>query len=146
MGPIGIAEMIFIFVLALLIFGPKKLPELGRSFGKGLAEFRRASTELKSTFQREMDNIETETREVKETAGEIKRNVNASYYEDTDDDYYSAYGSSASGKSASSSADSSATQATPAEATKPETTNGAAPVADARNGLTTDESKPGSSK
>lgn len=62
MGSIGVQEMIFIFVLALLIFGPKKLPELGRSLGKGLSEFRRASSELKSSFEREMHNIEQETR------------------------------------------------------------------------------------
>ena len=58
MGPLGVQEMIFIFVAALVIFGPKKLPELGKQLGKGMAEFRRASSELKGTFQREMDNIE----------------------------------------------------------------------------------------
>jgi len=54
-------EMIFIFVLALLIFGPKKLPELGKTLGKAMTEFRRASSELKSTFDREMSNLERET-------------------------------------------------------------------------------------
>ena len=144
MGPIGIPEMIFIFVLALLIFGPKKLPELGRSFGKGLAEFRKASNELKSTFQREMDNIETETKQVKEAASELKRNVDTSYYNETDDDYYD-YNSSAGKKSASSSPDNSASQATSAEATKTETIEAAAPAADAHNGVSSDslESKPG---
>ena len=43
MGPLGIPELIFIFALALLIFGPRKLPELGRTFGKSMAEFRRTS-------------------------------------------------------------------------------------------------------
>src|SRR5438876_1045489 len=47
MGPLGYPEMIFIFFLALILFGPKKLPELGRTVGKALTEFRRASTELK---------------------------------------------------------------------------------------------------
>ena len=61
MGSLGMQEMIFIFVLALLIFGPKKLPELGRTFGKALTEFRRASSELKTTFDREMANLERET-------------------------------------------------------------------------------------
>jgi TatA/E family protein of Tat protein translocase len=61
MGPLGMQEMIFIFVLALLIFGPKKLPELGRTLGKAMTEFRRASSELKSTFDREMSNLERET-------------------------------------------------------------------------------------
>lgn len=61
MGPLGIQETIFIFVLALLIFGPKKLPELGRTIGKAMTEFRRASSELKATFDREMNAIERET-------------------------------------------------------------------------------------
>lgn len=61
MGPLGMQEMIFIFVLALLIFGPKKLPELGKTLGKAITEFRRASTELKSTFDRELSNLERET-------------------------------------------------------------------------------------
>jgi sec-independent protein translocase protein TatA len=147
MGPIGVPEMIFIFVLALLIFGPKKLPELGRSFGKGLAEFRRASNELKSTFQREMDNIEAETRQVKETASEVSRDVKTSYYDDTEDDYYSDYGSSTRNKAAGSSSDSSSSQTNAAEATKTETVNGAATAVDARNGVTSDnsESKSGAS-
>src|SRR5438445_13496270 len=61
MGPLGMQEMVFIFVLALLIFGPKKLPELGKTLGKAMTEFRRASSELKSTFDREMSNLERET-------------------------------------------------------------------------------------
>jgi sec-independent protein translocase protein TatA len=44
---LGMQELVVIFVIALLIFGPKKLPELGRSLGRGLAEFKRASEELK---------------------------------------------------------------------------------------------------
>jgi len=54
MGSLGISEIAFIFVLALLIFGPKRLPELGRTVGKGLAEFRKASTELKRTINAEL--------------------------------------------------------------------------------------------
>ena len=61
MGNLGMSEMIFIFVLALLIFGPKKLPELGKTLGKAMTEFRRASSELKTTFDREMANLERET-------------------------------------------------------------------------------------
>jgi TatA/E family protein of Tat protein translocase len=55
--------MIFVFVLALLIFGPRKLPELGRNLGKALTEFRRASNELRSTVEDEMRNLEKEARE-----------------------------------------------------------------------------------
>ena len=62
MGPIGVQEMIAIFVIALVLFGPKKLPELGRILGKGLSEFRRAKNELKNTFETHMHELERETR------------------------------------------------------------------------------------
>src|SRR5712692_2905266 len=53
-GSIGMPELIIIFVIALIIFGPRKLPELGRSLGKSIAEFKRASNELKSTLEEEI--------------------------------------------------------------------------------------------
>jgi TatA/E family protein of Tat protein translocase len=59
MGPLGVPELIFILVLALLIFGPKRLPEIGRTIGKGMAEFRKASTELKRTINTELALEET---------------------------------------------------------------------------------------
>jgi sec-independent protein translocase protein TatA len=62
-GSIGMPELIIIFVIALIIFGPRKLPELGRSLGKSLAEFKKASNELRSTLEEEI-RIE----EQKETA------------------------------------------------------------------------------
>ena len=54
MGPIGMPELIIIMVIALVIFGPRKLPELGRSLGKSLGEFKRASNELRSTLEEEI--------------------------------------------------------------------------------------------
>jgi sec-independent protein translocase protein TatB len=57
---LGFSEMIFIFLLALLLFGPKKLPEIGRQIGKALAEFKRASNEFKSQLETEMRQIEIE--------------------------------------------------------------------------------------
>ncbi len=89
MGPLGVPELIFIFVLALLIFGPKKLPQLGKTFGKSMAEFRRASNDLRSTFQREMDAIDRESQEVKDVAQEVKKDLDTStYFEDNEDDSY----------------------------------------------------------
>ena len=59
-GSLGVPELIFIFALALLIFGPRKLPEIGRTIGRGLSEFRKASTDLKRSINAEM--IEEEMR------------------------------------------------------------------------------------
>jgi TatA/E family protein of Tat protein translocase len=75
MGTLGIPEMMFIFVLALILFGPKELPKLGRTVGKALAEFRRAQSELKATFDREMRNLERESESLKEATN--------SYYNDS---------------------------------------------------------------
>lgn len=57
---LGFPEMIFIFLLALIIFGPRKLPEVGRQLGKFMAEFKRASNEFKSQIESEMRQIEWE--------------------------------------------------------------------------------------
>ena len=59
---LGMPEMIFIFLLALVVVGPKKLPELGRQLGKFLAEFKRASNEFKNQLETEMLNIELQER------------------------------------------------------------------------------------
>jgi len=53
-GSIGMPELIIILVIALIIFGPRKLPELGRSLGKSLGEFKKASNELRNTLEEEV--------------------------------------------------------------------------------------------
>ena len=53
-GSVGMPELLIIFTVALIVFGPRKLPELGRSLGKSLQEFRRASNELKHTLDEEI--------------------------------------------------------------------------------------------
>jgi sec-independent protein translocase protein TatA len=53
-GSVGVPELLIIFTIALIIFGPRKLPELGKSLGKSLAEFKRASNELKNTLDEEI--------------------------------------------------------------------------------------------
>jgi len=54
-GSIGMPELIVIFLVALIFFGPRKLPELGRSLGKSLGEFKRATRELRSTLEEEIE-------------------------------------------------------------------------------------------
>ena len=63
MGSLGMQEIIVIFILALIIFGPRKLPELGKTLGKGLAEFKKASNELKQTWEEEV-RLEKEKEEM----------------------------------------------------------------------------------
>lgn len=59
-GSIGIQELILIFIIALLLFGPKRLPEIGKTIGKTLKEFKRATNEVKKTIEEEVENIEKE--------------------------------------------------------------------------------------
>jgi len=62
-GSIGGPELVLIFIVALLIFGPRKLPELGRMLGKGMAEFRRAANDLKKLREdRTADRADTQIR------------------------------------------------------------------------------------
>lgn len=93
MGTIGVQEMIFIFLLALVLFGPKKLPELGRTIGKALTEFRRASSDLKASFEREMHNLERDVEASKQP--EANPNTIASapaIPSDYEYGYYDSYG------------------------------------------------------
>lgn len=87
MGSLGVPEMIAIFVVALVLFGPKKLPELGRTLGKAISEFRRASNELKTTFEREMHSLEAEHESLKEATRDFQNEL---YSPDYDSPYYDA--------------------------------------------------------
>ena len=70
---LGFPEMMFIFILALILFGPKKLPEIGRQIGKGLAEFKRASREFQSQIEDEVRKLELEA-DFKNTIAPISLN------------------------------------------------------------------------
>ncbi len=86
-GSLGWQETVFIFLLALLLFGPKKLPELGRTLGKAITEFRRASSELKATFDREMTNLERETQGLKEVTQSYHNEISSYTYDDSSSYY-----------------------------------------------------------
>lgn len=73
MGPFGFQEIVFIFIAALLIFGPKKLPEIGKTLGKGMREFKKATDDLKSNW--EEHTRDSEIQELKQTVNEIKADV-----------------------------------------------------------------------
>ena len=87
-GSVGVPELIIIFTIALIIFGPRKLPELGKSLGKSLAEFKRASNELKNTLDEE---IRLEERR-NATVEEERRNAERQAAPVTADDVPSATG------------------------------------------------------
>jgi TatA/E family protein of Tat protein translocase len=70
MGQLGFSEMLMIFVIALLVFGPKKLPELGKSLGKGIREFKKATEELKS-------NWEDHVKDIAEPLNDMKRDIHS---------------------------------------------------------------------
>ncbi len=66
-GSLGLPELLVIFVVALIVFGPRRLPEIGRTLGKALGEFKKASDELKNTIEREV-HVE----ELKQIAPEVR--------------------------------------------------------------------------
>ena len=85
MGSIGTQEIIIIFIIALIVFGPRKLPELGKTIGKGLAEFKKASNELRNTWEEEVkldkekaslnSAISESTGNLNEIVGDINKSV-----------------------------------------------------------------------
>ncbi len=63
MGSVGTPEILLILVIALLLFGPQKLPELGKSLGRAIREFKKASSELQETIEREVEEVKRTSRE-----------------------------------------------------------------------------------
>ena len=99
MGPIGWQEMVIIFVVALMLFGPKELPKIGKTVAKALNDFKRASNELKDTWQRELNDLERETQDIrseitKETdqISQTTSGYGESYYNQDSSYDYGAYG------------------------------------------------------
>jgi sec-independent protein translocase protein TatA len=70
-GSIGMPELIVIFVIALVVFGPRRLPEIGRSLGKAIAEFKRATNELQRTLEEEVRADEARSRAAATTPSSV---------------------------------------------------------------------------
>jgi len=84
-GTLGMPELILIFVVALLLFGPRKMPDIGRSIGRALGEFRRASNEFKRTIEDEVaaDDIREVGKDLKEITNVVKDPIGVSDLKDT---------------------------------------------------------------
>src|SRR2546427_13194144 len=80
MGQLGFSEMLVIFIIALLVFGPKKLPELGKSLGKGIREFKKATEELKSSWEDQVKDIATPLNEVKRDINNMGQDMKSDFY------------------------------------------------------------------
>jgi TatA/E family protein of Tat protein translocase len=80
MGQLGFAEMLVIFIVALLVFGPKKLPELGKSLGKGIREFKKATEELKSSWEDQVKDISQPLNEVKRDIHNMGQDMQSDFY------------------------------------------------------------------
>jgi len=71
-GSLGVSELILIFAVILIVFGPRRLPEIGKTLGKALGEFRKATDDLKNTIEREV-----RLEELKTIAPDIRASVNS---------------------------------------------------------------------
>src|SRR5207244_5531929 len=91
MGQLGFSEMLVIFIVALLVFGPKKLPELGKSLGKGLKEFKKATDDLKSNWDEQIRDVEKHVDDVKTTVTDVTKDI----HHDIKSDFYAEYDSPA---------------------------------------------------
>src|SRR5687767_13323784 len=80
MGPLGFQEMLVIFVVALLVFGPKKLPELGKSLGKGIREFRKATDDLKQSWEEQVRDIDNPIKDVTREIQKVRNDVKSDFY------------------------------------------------------------------
>ena len=80
MGQLGFSEILVIFIIALLVFGPKKLPDLGKSLGKGIREFKKATDELKSSWEDQVKDISAPLNDVKKDIHNMGQDLKSDFY------------------------------------------------------------------
>jgi TatA/E family protein of Tat protein translocase len=109
---VGGAEMVAIVLLALLLFGPKELPKIAKTIGKAMTEFRRAQNDLKTTFNREMQNLERESgvKEIISTNYLAQSSSSYNYDDYNPEEDHSYYDGSTSSDTTTYEADASATE------------------------------------
>ncbi len=117
---LGMGEVILILVIALVVFGPRKLPELGKSLGQAMSQFRRASEDFKRTWEQEVDLEKVRKTEpaTGDASGESNYNYNDPY------DPYGSYSGESNDNGASDSADES--KSTGTSSTQEQTSDGTA--------------------
>ena len=91
MGGLGMGEMFVIMVIALIIFGPRKLPEMGKTLGKAMGQFRRASEDFKRTWEQEVD-IEKTKSYISDISSSSSISSNETYEYQQDHSYEDTYG------------------------------------------------------
>jgi TatA/E family protein of Tat protein translocase len=126
---LGVSEVVLILVIGLIVFGPRKLPELGKSLGQAMAQFRKASDEFKRTWEQE---VELEKVRKSDSPSTYSSNTEGNYHSEsgygTDSDFNYNYGSSSTDSlSASEAAAHNGAETTPAALPEPATTAAAAP-------------------
>jgi sec-independent protein translocase protein TatA len=151
MGPVGVQELVVIFLVALVLFGPKKLPELGKTIGKAITEFRRAQSELKATFDGHMRELEKESESIKEITSSYTNEIQ-NHYTEYDSPYHDSgvYNADSSPSTAANpstvsvpaplGAETPVSHETPGNGTVPRTTTTATTVEHAGNGPAAPES------
>lgn len=85
-GSLGVPELLLIFVVILIVFGPRRIPEIGKTLGKALGEFRKATDDLKNTIEREvrLEELKSIAPDIRSSVGSISRSEPAPYLQTTE--------------------------------------------------------------